>query len=281
MDGNSLLSRQRSISFTPPASGASRAFGTRRDVLRWWRYASQRPKEESVSINYPLCVLCTREKNFPFFHDTGGQESRVHAFEAGREETRLRPRPLLDRPLGSCNGDPSVSRAAKCPEYEMRATAAETEDGVQPCCDATWRLRIGCRKLSLSAENTRSRETFQLYDWIVLLQKRRESPVRIWHSSVRLRSPNWFTLVYVFVFIENLIVRSRLNPYFVLNFLSDFHFLYFIPRGLCLTQLFVKNLSCVPQNNPRPDLIFCFYWKEGKKYFHTFAQRIAFRIILF
>lgn len=81
----------------------------------------------------------------------------MHAFEAGREETRLRPRPLLDRPLGSCNGDPSVSRAAKYPEYEMRATAAETEDGVQPCCDAAWRLRIGFRKLSLSAENARSR----------------------------------------------------------------------------------------------------------------------------
>lgn len=120
-----------------------------------------------------VCIVLTR-KNLPFFHDTGGQESRVHAFEAGREETRLRP-----RPLGSCNGDPSVSRAAKCPEYEMRATAAETEDGVQPCCDAAWRLRIGCRILSLSAENARSRETFQLYDWIVLLQKLRESPVRI------------------------------------------------------------------------------------------------------
>lgn len=81
--------------------------------------ASVRKRNPSPSITH--CVYCTHEKkNFPFFRDTGGQESRVHAFEAGREETRLRPRPLLDRPLGSCNGDPSVWRAAKCPEYEMR-----------------------------------------------------------------------------------------------------------------------------------------------------------------
>lgn len=178
-----------------------------------------------------VCIVLTRKKACLSFAILAGRN---------RECTPLKPagrRPVFvrDRPLGSCNGDPSVSRAAKCPEYEMRATAAETEDGVQPCCDAAWRLRIGCRKLSLSAENARSRETFQLY---VLLQKLRESPVRIWHSSVRLRSSNKFSLVYVFVFIENLITRSRLNPNFSLNFYQILIFYFIIKsmkrRGVCV-----------------------------------------------
>lgn len=134
MDGNTLLSRQRSISFTPPASGASRAVGTRRDVLRWWRYASQRPKEESVSINYPLCVLYSREKKLPFL-------SRY--WRAGIACARLWSRPGGDPSSSATTTRPTIRKDPVMATHPSRArlNARNTK-----CAPPRQKLKMECSR---------------------------------------------------------------------------------------------------------------------------------------